>query len=103
MLILAGIPMIRKWLPPFRFGALPLPGLAMSDEVWYESHRRSGWELVMLGAGLIVLAAWSAHAIPSSADARDFLGVFAVLALLVAAARSVTITFRLARERDFTR
>jgi hypothetical protein len=100
VLIVFGIPMIRKWVPPLRIDALPLPGLAMSDEVWYESHRRSGWELVILGVGLIGLAMWSAHSAAASADVRDFLGVFSVVALITAAVRSVAVTVRLMHERD---
>ena len=100
VLIVFGIPMIRKWVPPLRIDVLPFPGLAMSDDVWYESHRRSGWELVILGVGLIFLATWSARWAAPSADIRDFLGVFAVVALIIAAVRSVAVTVRLAQERD---
>ena len=100
LLIVAGIPMIRNWVPRTAFDQLLMPGLAMTDKAWYESHRRSGWDFVMLGAGLIALAVWIARAGGAPAVVRDFLGVSVVIALLIAALRSVIVTFRLAREHD---
>jgi len=103
VLIVLGIPMIRSWVPRVQLDWLLLPGLSVTDEVWYESHRRSGWDLVLLGFGLIVLATWLQLAAGAPAGVRDFLGVSLIVALLIAAFRSVIVTFRLAREHDFTR
>lgn len=106
VLILLGIPMIRKWLPREGFDWLMLPGLAISDEAWYESHRRSGWDFVLAGAGVIVLALWTAWASGGEGvtpGVRDFLGVSVLAALVIAGVRSVIVTFRLARERDTVR
>lgn len=98
VLILLGIPMIRKWVPRAGADWLPVPGLSMSDAAWYESHRRSGWDFVMIGAALIGLALWMSQALP--AGRQDFLGVSLVIALVIAGVRSIIFTCRLARERD---
>jgi hypothetical protein len=98
VLIVLGIPMIRRQVP--RIDVMLMPHLAVTDDVWNESHRRSGWDFVIIGTGLIILAVWSARATGSTAEVREFLTIAAVTALLVAALRSMLLTSRLIRERD---
>jgi hypothetical protein len=99
-LIALGIPMILKWVPRAGFDWISIPGLSLSDDAWYESHRRSGWDFVMIGAGVIALSLWMRGGGEIPAGARDFLGVSIVLALVIAGVRSVIFTCRLGRERD---
>ena len=95
LLIVLGIPMICRWVPRTAFDYLLMRGLALSDEAWYESHRRSGWDFVMLGAGIIVLATWMARASAAPSSVRDYLGASIVIALLITGVRSVIVTIRL--------
>jgi hypothetical protein len=98
LLIVLGIPMIRNWVPRTVFDHVVMRGLSVSDEAWDESHRRSGWDFVMLGAAIVAVASWMARAGGSAADARDFLGVSIVIALLIVGVRSLIVTLRLAGE-----
>jgi hypothetical protein len=99
-LVLLGIPMILHWIPRVRIHHRWLPGLSVSDDVWYESHRRSGWDFVLMGVGLIFLTVWIAPSPEPSAAVRDFLGVSTIVGLMVAAVRSVVVTLRLSRDED---
>lgn len=99
VLILLGIPMIRAWVPRAGFDWMPMAGLTLSDKAWYESHRRSGWDFVMIGAILIALAMWIG-APGWRGSVRDFLGVSVVVALVIAGIRSLVFTLRLSQERD---
>ncbi|MGE0705556.1 MAG: hypothetical protein AB7P22_16645, partial [Vicinamibacterales bacterium] len=82
VLVVLGIPMIRQWVPRSRIDRW-MPGLSVSDHVWYESHRHSGWDFVLMGIGLILLTMWIAPSPDASSDVRDFLGICTVVALLV--------------------
>ena len=92
--------MIRNWVPRTGIDGLLMRELALSEDVWDESHRRSGWDFVMLGAGLIALALWIAGAGLDSSSARDFLRASVVIALVILGIRSLIVTFQLARESD---
>ena len=100
VLIAVGIPMIRNWMPRIGIEWLFMRLLALNQDVWDESHRRSGWDFVMLGAGLIALALWIARTGVDSSSARDFLRASVVISLVVVGVRSLIVTYQLARERD---
>lgn len=51
------VPMIRRQVPPNALYGLRVPATFADEEVWYEANRRSGWDLLRLGAALTVLAA----------------------------------------------
>lgn len=97
VLVLLGIPMIRKWVPRSPIDRW-VPDLSVSDRVWYESHRHSGWDFVLMGVGLILLTVWVAPSPDAPSDVRDFLGICTIVALMVAGLKSILVTMRLARE-----
>lgn len=50
------IPMIRRQVPPNALYGLRVPATFADEDVWYEANRRSGWDLLWLGAALTILA-----------------------------------------------
>lgn len=51
-----GIPMILRRVPPNRLYGLRVPATFADERVWYEANAKSGWDLVILGVALAVLA-----------------------------------------------
>ncbi len=49
--------MILRRVPPNRIYGLRVPATFADEEVWYEANAKSGWDLVILGIALAVLAA----------------------------------------------
>jgi uncharacterized membrane protein len=48
--------LIRGQVPPNAFYGLRVPATFADEGVWYEANRRSGWDLLWLGAALLALA-----------------------------------------------
>lgn len=51
-----GIPMILRRVPPNRIYGLRVPATFADEQVWYEANAKSGWDLVILGVALAILA-----------------------------------------------
>lgn len=49
--------MIRGQVPPNALYGLRVPATFADEGVWYEANRKSGWDLLWLGAALVALAA----------------------------------------------
>lgn len=50
------VPLIRGRVSPNLLYGLRVPATLADERVWYEANRRSGWDLLWLGAALAALA-----------------------------------------------
>lgn len=56
LLIALAVPLIRRTVPPNRWYGLRVAATFADEWVWYEANARSGRDLLVLGAALIVTA-----------------------------------------------
>ena len=91
------LPLMRRRVPPNGMYGVRFPSTLADERVWYEVNARSGRDLLILGAVMVVLAL-AAHGLGWSA-ARQALVVGAVLGCgaLLAAVRAFRHARRLQR------
>ncbi len=56
LLMAAAVPLIRRRVPPNAWYGVRLPATFADEAVWYEVNARSGRELLVLGAAVVLLA-----------------------------------------------
>jgi hypothetical protein len=59
-LVLAGVPLLRGWIPRNRWSGFRVPKTLSSDRIWYEANRVAGRDLMIAGAVVMATAVLSA-------------------------------------------
>jgi SdpI/YhfL family protein len=59
-LALAGVPLLRGWIPRNRWAGFRVPKTLSNDEIWYEANRVAGRDLMIAGAVIMTTAGLSA-------------------------------------------
>ena len=96
LLIVTAVPLILKRVPPNRFYGLRVPPTGRSETVWYEANRRSGWDLLVLGA-LILSAAASVSSQPAEFQ-HMALRLPTAIGLVGALIKGTVVAYRLERQ-----
>jgi uncharacterized membrane protein len=59
-LALAGVPLLRGWIPRNRWAGFRVPKTLSNDRIWYEANRIAGRDLMIAGAVIMTAAGLSA-------------------------------------------
>jgi SdpI/YfhL protein family len=55
-LALAGVPLLRGWIPRNRWAGFRVPKTLSNDRIWYEANRVAGRDLMIAGAVVMTTA-----------------------------------------------
>ena len=61
-LVLAGVPLLRGWIPRNRWSGFRVPKTLSNDRIWYDANRVAGRDLMIAGAVLMTTAGLHASA-----------------------------------------
>jgi uncharacterized membrane protein len=83
--VVAGIPLMLRWVPPNRLYGLRSLATRADDWVWYEANAKSGRDFVVVGLIQALVAAGTAYlpGLSTRAHAQINLTVLLVSALIV--------------------
>lgn len=85
MLIGAGLPLMRRRVPPNRWYGVRLPSTLGDERTWYSVNERSGRDLVVVGTAVVFLALSAPVVLPRWApEFRTLLVAFVLIVGLAA-------------------
>ncbi len=100
VLIGAGIPLMRRRVPPNRWYGIRLPSTLADERTWYAVNERSGRDLLVVGAMVVFLAVTAPLALPHWPPELHALLVAFVLILGLAAVTGRAIRYIKRLPRD---
>jgi len=85
VLIGAGLPLMRRRVPPNRWFGIRFRSTLADESAWYSVNERSGRDLLVVGATVVLVALAAPLALPRwPAELRELLVAFVLIAGLAA-------------------